>query len=231
MGFFSGLCDFVGSAISAVGSALGSVVGTIGGWASNLLKVASPWLGWTMEVVKWAGRFMNVMKPDDNIEELGQKALDADKMPEDFDSNATYIDYLRHEVQLDREKFKKAGTTEKLARQATGVAVVAKGIEEKKDMTIDLSTWVAMGKLASEQQLQHKEQEVDALLEAFKKGEISQADFADYVEGKLDEQKELTVGDRLIEVLEPLDPSATPQDLEDKVGRMVVLNSTPTEKN
>jgi hypothetical protein len=215
MGLLDSFCSFVSSAVSVISSALGSAIGSIGDVAAKLLKVAGPWLGAVGQVVSIVATLIGVLKEGDNIEELGAKALDSDKKPEDFDSNAKYIAYLRNEVVMDREKFDRAGDMEKAVRTAVGVSVAAKGVEEKKGFDIPMEAWIAMAKLGFEE----KAKEVDTILETFKGDGLK--DFADYVDGKLDEDKELQVGDTLVEMYKELDPAARPDDLENKVGNMV----------
>lgn len=216
MGLWGGLVSMVSSAVSAVGSALGSVAGSIGAMAGGFLKVAAPFLGPIGQIVSIVANLIGILKPGDNVDELGAKAMQADKKPEDFESNAEYIDYLRDEVELDKEKFDKAGDVEKMARTAVGVSVVAKGIEEKKGFDIPIEAWVAMAKLG----LQDKAKEIDTILETFKDGKLD--DFAKYVDGKLESSKELEVGDTLVEMYKELEPNATVEDIENKVGKMEI---------
>jgi len=151
MGWFSSACSFVSdvasSAVSAISSALGSISGSIGGVAESLLKVAAPYLGPISQIVSLVAQFIGVLKADDNIDELGTKAMEADKKPEDFASNAEYIDYLRNEVELDKEKFDKASDVKKMERKEVGVYVVSKGIEEKKGFDMGKKERVGMEKM------------------------------------------------------------------------------------
>ena len=218
MGWFSSACSFVGSVVSSAVNVISSVAGSIGGAlassAGNLLKVASPWLGTVVQVIQVVGMLLNIIKPEDNIEELGAKAMEADKKPEDFDSNAQYIDYLKNEVKLDQEKFDKATEPEKMARMAVGASIVAKAIEEKKGFDIPLSTWVAMAKL----NLTDKANEIDKILDTFKEGKLE--DFVSYTEGKLDAKKEIEIGDSLVEMYKVLEPNMSEKEIENKVMKM-----------
>ncbi len=220
MGWFSSACSFIGSVVSSAVSVISSTVSSIGGAlassASSFLKIASPWLGQIIEVIQTVGMLLNILQPKDNIEELGAKAMKADKKPEDFDTNAEYIDYLRNEVKLDQEKFDKATNAEKVARMAVGATIVAKGIEEKKGFDIPLTTWVAMAKL----NLEDKAKEIDSILETFKNGKLE--DFVKYTEGKLDAQKEIEIGDSLVEMYKKLEPNMSEKEIEDKVIKMEV---------
>lgn len=218
MGFWSGLGSMISGAVSAIGGAISSLGGALAGAASGFLKVAAPFLGPIGQIVTIVSNLLGVLKPDDNIEEIGAKAMQADKKPEDFDNNAEYIDYLRNEVELDKEKFDKAGNVEKMARTAVGTTIAVKGIEEKKGFDIPAETWVAMAKLGLDNQ--DKVEEIDKILDTFREGNLG--DFAKYVDGKLETNKEMEIGDTLVDMYKELDPSATVEDIETKVGKMEV---------
>lgn len=219
MGFWGSVCSFVSGAVSAIGSAIGSIGGALASSAGNFLKVAAPWLGAVIQVIQVVSTLLGILNSEDNIEELGAKAMEADKKPEDFDSNAEYIDYLRNDIELDREKFENATDVEKTARQAVGASIVIKGIEEKKGFEIPLTTWVAMAKLG----LGDKAEEIDKILDTFKDGKLE--DFVDYTEGKLEAKKELEVGDSLVEMYQELEPSMSIEEIEDKVMNMDLKNN------
>jgi hypothetical protein len=219
MGFWSGLGSLISSAVSVVASAIGSIGGALASMATNVLKVAAPWLSTVIQIIQVVGQLVGVLNPKDDPEELGAKAMEADKKPEDFDSNAEYIDYLRNDIELDREKFENATDVEKTARQAVGASIVIKGIEEKKGFEIPVTTWVAMAKLG----LGDKAEEIDKILDTFKDGKLE--DFVDYTEGKLEVKKELEVGDSLVEMYQELEPSMSIEEIEDKVMNMDLKNN------
>ena len=217
MGFWSGVCDFVGScvsgAIDVVSSAVSSVGSALASSASDFIKIASPMLNSVVSIVEIVGVFLNILNPNDNIEELGAKAMEADKKPEDFDSNAQYIDYLRDEIKLDIEKFEEATDIDKLARVAIGTTIVTKGIEEQKGFDIPLTTWTTIAKLNID-----KPNEIDAIIDTFKNGRLD--DFTKYSEGKLDTSKELEIGDSLVDMYSKLEPNLSKDEIEDKVMNM-----------
>ena len=219
MGFWGGLGSMISSAVSVVASAIGSLGGALASSTGNFLKVASPWLGTVIQVIQIVSMLLDILQPGDSVDELGAKAMDADKKPEDFDSNAEYIDYLRNDIELDQEKFENATDVEKMARQAVGASIVIKGIEEKKGFDIPVTTWVAMAKLG----LGDKAEEIDKILDTFKDGKLEE--FVDYTEGKLEAKKELEVGDSLVEMYQELEPSMSIEEIEDKVMNMDLKNN------
>lgn len=214
MGFWGSLGSFVSGAISAVSSAVSSIGSTLASAASNFLKVAAPFLGPIVQIIGLISNLLGVKKEDESVEEIGAKAMLSDKKPEDFDNYTDYINHLRNDIKLDKEKFEQAGDVEKLARTAVGATVLAKGIEDKKGFEIPTEAWIAMAKLG----LESKDKEVDALLDTFKDGKLES--FAKYVDGKLDAKTEGEIGDTLVGMYQKLEPNASPEDIEKKVMSM-----------
>lgn len=202
---FSSAVSFVSSAVSAVGSALSSA-------ASTLLKVSGLQFGLVGTIIQAVATLIGVLKPDDKIEELGAKALESDKKPEDFDSNAEYIDYLKNEIQLDKEKFDNASKVEKIARTAIGASIAVKGIEEKKGFDIPALFWVKV----AEQALKSKE--INAIIDTFKEDKLEK--FVAYSEGKLDYKDEMKTGDKLVDMYSQLEPNLSKDEIESKVMKM-----------
>ncbi|MDQ6962436.1 MAG: hypothetical protein Q9M28_07920 [Mariprofundaceae bacterium] len=224
MGFWSTVGSCVSSAVSMVSSAVSSIGSSLGTLANTVLKVAGPWIGPISQIVSAVAQLLGVFKKEDDPEELGAKAMQSDKKPEDFGSSAEYIEHLRNEVTLDKEKFEEAGKVERAARLAIGTGIAMRGINENKGFDVPVETWLAMAKLG----LEGKAQEVDRLLEAFKDGKLE--DFAQYVDGKLDIKTEKEVGDTLVEMYQALEPDVSIDEIEDKVMKMEVGDIEPKDK-
>ena len=217
MGFLNLLGNAISSAASVITDAISSLGGALAGSANNLLKMAGPLLGPIGKAIEMVAILLDVLKPDEKIEELGEKALIADKKPENFDSNADYINYLRNEVQLDKEKFEKASTMEKMARTAVGASIVNKGIEEKKGGVIPTMFWVKV----AEQALKAKE--INALIDNFKTDSLDK--FVAYSEGKLSYKDEVKTGGKLVDMYKELEPNLSNEEIEKKVMNFEVTKS------
>lgn len=205
--FFSSACSFIGSAVSALGGALASA-------ATAFLSVAGSYLSPVVTIIGMFTNLIGLKDEKESVEEIGAKAMLSDKKPEDFESYTEYINHLREDIKLDKEKFDKATDIEKATRSAIGATILVKGIEEKKGFEIPTEAWVAMVKLG----LEGKEKEVDSLLETFKNGKLS--DFANYVEGKLDAKTEAEVSGTLVEMYQKLEPNASIEAIEKRVMNM-----------
>lgn len=211
MGFFSAIGSFISGAVSAVTGAIGSIGSSVAGIATNLLKVATPYIGAIIEAITMVGKLIGVLSPNDDVEELGAKAMQADKKPEDFESISDYIDYLRNDITIDKEKLKSADKTTKLASQAIGASIAAKGIEEKLDTSISMEFWKEVAK----QKL--KEGEIVKTIETYKKNDLDTADYEKYMIGdmKVDDRKKHS--NALIEAYSELEPNLSKDEIEDKI--------------
>jgi len=217
MGFWSSVGSAVSSFVSSVGNVIGSVASSIGsslsGVAGSLLKIAVPWLGPVIDAVQSIATLLGVLAPNEKVEELGDKAINSDKKPEDFDSNAKYIEYIRNEIEFDKEKFDKLSDTEKNARKVIGTSIAIKGIEEKKGFEIPVETWVSLGKLNIK-----NSKEIDSILNNFSDSKFD--NFNKYVDGELGAKDEISIGNSLVEMYQKLEPELSKQDIEDKVMKM-----------
>lgn len=209
-----GFLDLIGSAASFLASTVSTLGGALMGVASNLIKVAGPLLDKVGGAIQMVAVLLDILKPDEKPEELGAKALVSDKKPEDFDSNAEYINYLRNEVQLDKEKFDKASVTEKIVRTAVGASLVANGIEEKKGFNIPLTFWVKVA------QQTFKAKEINSLIDTFKADNLDK--FIASSEGKLSYKDEVKTGDKLVEMYKDLEPNLSNEEIEEKVMKLEV---------
>ena len=220
MGWFGSVCSSIGSFVSGAVSVVSSVVGSIGGVlataASTLLKVASPYLATISTIVQIIGAVLNILKPEESVDEIGDKAMSADKQVEDFNTTEEYIEYLRDEVSFNKDEFDKLSKEDKIARTAVGTSIVMKAIDKKKGVTISTDTWITLAKLQESGNLKDVK-EFDKILDTFKDNQI---DLKKYVDGKLDGEQNLQVGDKLIDMYQTLEPNLSKEHIEKKVMNM-----------
>ena len=207
--FLGPLISMAISAISAVATTIGAGLSTM---ATTLLKVAGPALEAVGKIAFDVGvqLLVNSMSP----RELGARAQLSDKKPEDFDSINDYINHLKNDIELDKAKFENMNDTEKLASDAIGLGIIMKGIEEKKGFEIPMNVWVDLAKLDIQ-----NPKEVNAILDTFKSGLDM---FVGYVENRLDENKEIEVGNKLVDMYQKLDPNISKNEIEQKVISMEI---------
>ena len=143
MGFWSSL----GSAISSVCRGVCSALGAVGRFAINALTLPSRIALTAMGTVfSFVGRWLNKPK-EETAEELGEKAMLSDKKPDNFDSINDYINHLRNDIQVDKEKMANLSEQEKMERQAIGTSIYVKQIEENFGTRLPIDFFETVGKL------------------------------------------------------------------------------------
>ena len=213
MGLWGAVCSFVSSCVSAVSSAVEVVGKALVTGATKLLELAGDKLDEVTKVIEMIGKLIDVISADDNVDDLGARALQSDKKPEDFDSITEYIEHLKNDIELDKEAFEKADKKEQMVRKAVGGTIVAKSIESKLDTSVPMDFWVEVSK----QKMQ--ESEIMATIDTFKENKTDN-NFSDYMNGKLDFKDEQKTGDLLVDMYKKLEPDMSIEEIEDKIMRM-----------
>ncbi len=204
MGFWSSVCSSVSSFCSSVSSSISKAVSTIVSLGVDLATKVG-------EAIKGVAVSLGILKLDDNLEELGEKAILSDKKPDDFDSINEYIDHLRNDVPLDKEKFDKLSDKELLERSAVGAAITLKGINEKLDtvVTPEFMAEVAKQDLETE--------EIVETIKAYKYKELNTEDYGAYLNDELNIDESDKHSDALVLAYQKLEPELTFEQIEDKV--------------
>ncbi len=204
---FSGAVKIVSTAVKAVGSV---VVET----AKQFLEVGVEKLKQVVSVLESIAKTLGIIKPEEDTEELGDKAMKAEKKPEDFDSINEYIEYLRNEIKSSREELQKLPLEDRLARKAVGCGILAKAIEEKKSLEIPIEFW----KEATKVGLNAKE--IDEFLTKFKNAGIAPREFVRYLKRELDNKEESKMDSILIQAYKELEPNLNDKEIQEKVVRL-----------
>jgi len=215
VGFLGSVCSFVGSCISGAASIVSSAVSSLGslsGVVGSFLKVASPYLSTIMSVVQVVSQLLGIVQPNETPEKLGDKALNADKKLEDFDTTQEYMEYLREEVDFDKEAFDKLSDEEKLARSAIGTVISMKAINEHKGFEVTLDTWTSMAKLY-EKNILNKES-VDGFIDEFKE---NQSELNAYVNKEIKGAKGVEVAGKMAQAYQKLEPTLSTDEINNKV--------------
>ena len=217
MGFWSGVCSFVSSACSFVGSAVSKIGSALVSAASSFIEKLGPVIGAVCNILKSIGVSLGIIKPEDEIDELGAKACETDKKPEDFESIQEYINHLKNDVKLDKEKFEKRTEAEKLAHQGIGATLVKKGVEEKVgiDITDDFLGFCVKGALSGSETL--------GLINAFKANNSTSTEkFDSYMKNKLSLEEKIKTGSIIEEglMLAEENQGKSKSEIQDKVIEM-----------
>ncbi|MGF1723982.1 hypothetical protein [Photobacterium nomapromontoriensis] len=215
MGLFSYCCDAVSRVVSSACSAISNTVSKVGSWvvdtATAIVKLGVELATKVSDTIKAVGVLLNIIRGDEQMEELGEKALVSDKKPEDFDSFNDYINHLRHDVQIDEEKLSQLDEKDRLVRSAIGASIILKGINEILGVTV---TPEFMAAVAS--------QELDAAaiintIKAYKENGLETGDYSLYLNDELSLDESGKHSHALVEAYQKLEPELSIEQIEDKV--------------
>ncbi|HFC93129.1 MAG TPA: hypothetical protein ENJ51_09990 [Leucothrix mucor] len=176
------MLGFIASAISAVVS---------------IAKVVAPIIGKVVSVAQTVFSTLGVFKPNETVESVGDRAIQADENGIDrskFENHDEYMEALR-DFELDPERSDEISTEEK---QVVGVAVGTQGVAEKYDIKIDGETWVCVAKSPD----YFTPERIKALVE---KG-VDMKTVTNYFQDKLGPTQSVNVEKTLMEVDRKIDP-------------------------
>ncbi len=219
MGFWSSVCSGISSIVSGAVKIVSKAVKAVGSvvveTAKQFLAVGVEKLEKIVSVLEVIAKALGIIKPEEDTEELGDKAMKAEKKPEDFDSINEYIEYLRNEIKSSsKEELQKLPLEERLARKSVGCGILAKAIEEKKSLEIPVEFW----KEATRVGLNAKE--IDEFLTKFKKAGIAPREFVNYLKRELDNKEEFKMDSILIQAYKELEPNLNDKEIQEKVVRL-----------
>lgn len=184
MGWFSSAIGSVCSAVcSAVSSVCSSIGGAIMGGIGSLAPVISPWLSVAVAVISVLAEIFTEKPKEEKPEELGMKAEQADKKPEDFASINDYIEYLRQEIKVDAAKLENLSEEERMKYQAVGLGLYVKNIEEKQGMKLDPAFLKVVPEMIN---LGYTAQDIGNLMQSMKKNGVNDMKmYPEFMKGEL----------------------------------------------
>ena len=136
-----------------------------------------------MAVVSILAELFTDKPKEEKPEEIGMKAEQADKKPEDFDSVSDYLEYLRNEVKLDPAKVEKLTPEERQKYQLVGLGLYIKDIEEKSGLKLDPDFVKAIPNLKNQG---YEAADIANLMQSMKKnGVTDMKQYVDFMKGDL----------------------------------------------
>ena len=204
MGLFSGIGGFFSGAISTLTSGIREVATSIANLGLSLATKVG-------EAIKAVGVSLNILRPEDNMDELGEKAMLSDKGPDDFESMSAYIDHLRNDVSLDKQKFDNLSDADKLARASIGASITLKGINEKLDTVVSPSFMATVASLDLDAK------EIIGTIKSYKENGLNTADYKLYVNNELSIAETRKHGSALVQAYQKLEPQLSLEQIEDKI--------------
>lgn len=183
MGFFSAISSACSALCSAVSSVCSSIGGAIMGGIGSLAPVISPWLSIAVTVISVLAEIFTEKPKEEKPEELGMKAEQADKKPEDFDSINDYIEYLRQEIKVDAAKLENLSEEERMKYQTVGLGLYVKNIEEKQGMKLDPAFLKVVPEMIN---LGYTAQDIGNLMQSMKKNGVNDMKmYPEFMKGEL----------------------------------------------
>lgn len=183
MRLFSAIGSVCSALCSAVSSVCSSIGGAIMGGIGSLAPVISPWLSIAVAVISVLAEIFTEKPKEEKPEELGMKAEQADKKPEDFDSINDYIEYLRQEIKVDAAKLENLSEEERMKYQAVGLGLYVKNIEEKQGMKLDPAFLKVVPEMIN---LGYTAQDIGNLMQSMKKNGVNDMKmYPEFMKGEL----------------------------------------------
>ena len=214
--------------LTTIGSAVASAVSTIGpavaNFCANVLPRLLPLIEKSPEILRVVTtiaqvvlQVVNVFQPKDDIQDMGDRAMQAAEQgirPDGFDEFDDYLESIR-KMELDPEKTQKNTAEQKIA---AGLAIGAKGLEEKFNAPEGTmgNLWV----LAAAAPAFFNEHRIESIL----KSTTDIAEVMRYFEGKLDLPEARSMEKILTEALRSLAPEKSDEAIYndlDKAGEAV----------
>lgn len=249
MFFFSTVSSFVSSVGSALGSAVsaissgitgicsaigGALSSTVGGVAHSILAsclcISLPEIIIAIQticaIVSIIAEVFGLKEEDneeDEPEELGMKAEVADKKPDDFDSTTAYIEYLRNEIKIDKEKMNELSEEKKAEYGLVGSALYLEALKEKFNVTVTPEYLDTMRKLQEQNKLTTKE--IASFVKTFQENGITDmTDMSDYIKGNAPESgtRASDVSSAIIETLKKENPDLSENEIAAKFNSLTL---------
>lgn len=216
MSILAAIGGFLTAAASVIGPALSTAATFIATKLPAILQTASVIVGSITSIVTNVSKMLNIAPEGEQPDELGAKTLQEGTRPiKEGETTQEYLDYLRNEVTLDREKYEKMTAEQKLNCEIIGDVMLAASIEETTGVEIPPEFLVAAGKV------QMGYQTVNALINTFSdKGIDSLGDYTKYIENDMSEEDAIKVGGAVRNAISERSPDMTPEEIEAEVVAM-----------
>lgn len=195
------------AAITKVATTVGPMIAK---YAPIVIKTLGENLPKMIQLVEAMSLAANVLKPNDKVEELGAKAMVADKKPEDFDQINDYINYLRNDVDVD-EAMLSQDPIDKTVRQAIGTSIALKALGNELNTDISLSFLSKVSELGIESKV------ILEIIKSYAKSGLNPTDVEAYIDGNLTLDESDKHSDVIAEAYQKAHPSMTSQEVDQAV--------------
>ncbi|MFT5759815.1 MAG: hypothetical protein ACI9LM_004594 [Alteromonadaceae bacterium] len=183
---------------------------TIAKYAPMLLEMAGKYLPQIIKTVETVCTVLNIVSPNERAEDLGAKAMNAEKKPEDFDKINDYIDYLRQDVSVDKTTLSE-DPINVTARQVIGSSLMIKAAGEV------LGTELTLPFIKTVSQLDLDANVIVEVAKAYSNSALNLNDFDEYITDTLSLDESDKHSNALVYAYQKTDSSMTVEQAEDRV--------------
>ncbi|WP_434139293.1 hypothetical protein [Photobacterium leiognathi] len=200
--------------ISSIITAITKIASTVGPmiakYAPMVIEIVGKNLPKVISTVEAISLAANVLKPNERADELGAKAMAAEKKPEDFDQINDYINYLRNDVEIDVENLS-ADSVDVITRQAVGVAIATKGIEQALEADVSIPFLNTISNLDIDPKV------AIALIKSYEMSGLNADDIQKYLDDSLSIEETHQHSNAFVDAYQTANPSMSVEEVEDAV--------------
>lgn len=213
IGLFSAIVSGVSALVTTLGSPAVALATSLVTKLPQILEVARVVLHEIAEVITGVAQILDILLEDENAEELGAKAKqDGTRERMEDESMEDYINYLRNEVELDKEKLSKMSVQEKFECEAVGTGMLSVAIKERTNVSISPEFLLAMNKMKM------TDTQLTKYINNFSKNGIESMDsFTKFLEGKLSDSELKEISSIIETVEKEIDPETTDLDIYEQI--------------
>ncbi|WP_332408062.1 hypothetical protein [Vibrio metschnikovii] len=195
------------AAISKVATTIGPMIAK---YAPILLETLGKNLPRAIQTIEGVSLVANILRPNEQVEDLGAKAMAADKAPEDFTRINDYIDYLRNEVEVDSQALSQ-DPIDSTIRNAIGATIALKGVGEMMGTEISLPFLKTISQLGLEPKL------ILTIVKAYAQSGLNIDDVELYLNDQLSIAQSQQHSEVLVTAFQVAEPELDRQQAEDAV--------------
>lgn len=193
--------------ITKIASSIGPMIAK---YAPMVIEVVGKNLPKVVNTVEAISLVADVLKPNERADELGAKAMAAEKTPEDFEQINDYIDYLRNDVIIDEENLS-TDAVDVITRQAVGVAIAVKGMGQALEADVSIPFLNAISELDIDPKV------VIALVKSYESSGLNSDDVQKYLGDSLSIEDTHRHSNVFVNAYQTANPTMSVEQAEDAV--------------
>ena len=212
------LISLLPTIIATITNAALAVGPMIAKYSSLVVEISGKYLPQVIKTVEAISSCLNILSPNESAEELGAKAMNADKKPENFDKFNDYINYLREEVKINKNELS-TDKVDVISRQSIGVSLLVEGIS--KNLGVELT----LPFIKSVSQLGINEKVIVETVKAYSENGLKLDDYEKYVSKDLSIESLDKHSDALVEAYLKSDSTMSIVQAENEVMDLSLPNN------